>query len=192
MITKGSKLFEKSCLKLGLIILCVSIFLAAGCATSAKEFDPNITGPQMIVEPDTIRLGIAKLTKGTQILFKGKGFQPEDSVFVSLIDVKKGDQMVDVPVADGEVDKNGYFTAKVGTLAKVNELLRAEIGSNEKNENVIVITQDPIPEGVYTARAISMESDKKAECQLRIKGPSVWNSVIDWLGKVTGKIRKEK
>ena len=192
MITKGSKLYKKSCLKLGLIAICVSAFVVVGCATSAKEFDPNITGPQMIVEPETIRLGIAKLTKGTQIIFKGKGFQPGDSVFVSLIGVKKGDQIEDVPVADGDVDKNGYFMAKVGTLAKVNELLRADIGSNEKMENVIVITQDPISEGVYTTKAVSMESDKKAECQLRIKGPSMWNSVIDWLGRVTGKIRKEK
>ena len=192
MIMKHRGLYKMSCLKWGLIAICVLAFVNVGCATSAKEFDPNISGPQMVVEPETIRLGIAKLTKGTQIIFKGKGFQPGDSVFVSLIDVKKGNQVVDVPVADGDVDKNGYFMATVGTLAKVNELLRADIGSNEKMENVIVITQDPIPEGVYTARAVSMESDKKAECQLRIKGPSVWNSVIDWLGSVTGKIRKEK
>jgi hypothetical protein len=182
-------LSSEICIKGGLIFISL-ILMLVGCASSPKEFDPKITGPQLIVEPDTIRLGVAKVM-GTQIVFRGKGFVPEDSVFISLVGVKKKVQVVNVPIADGNVDKNGAFTAKVGTLAKVGELLRAEIGSNKKMENVIILSEPPIPEGVYTARAVSMESDKKAECKLVIKGPSVLDRLKDWMGGLLGKIKKK-
>lgn len=177
------------CLRGGLLLF-VLVFMFIGCASSPKEFNPKISGPQLIVEPDSIRLGVAKIMKA-QIVFRGKGFVPEDSVFINLVGVKKKDKVVDVPVADGNVDKNGYFTAKVGTLAKVGELLRAKIGSNEKMENVIVISEPAIPEGVYTARAVSMESDRTAECKLVIKGPSVLDRLKDWIGGLLGKIQKK-
>ncbi|MBW1788998.1 MAG: hypothetical protein JRK53_20685 [Deltaproteobacteria bacterium] len=156
---------------MGLFLMGV-FFLLAGCATPPKDFDPDIKGPQMIVEPGEVSLGVAAMT-GTQIVFKGKGFEPEDSVFIQLISVKKGDETVHVAVADAEVDKNGYFEAKVSTLVKVAELLNARIGSNAKMENVIVITQPPIEAKTYTARAVSMDSDKIAVCKLVVKEPSV-------------------
>lgn len=175
--------------KAGIISLMV-IFMFIGSASSPKEFDPNKTGPQMIVEPDTIRLGVARM-KDTQIVFKGKGFQPEDSVFVKLLDVDKNGEKVDVPIAEGDVDKFGYFTAEVSTLVKIAELLRAKLGSNEKMETIVIITQPPIPEGTYTAKAVSMESDKEAECELVIKGPSSIDKLKDWLGGLLGKIQKK-
>lgn len=144
----------------------------------------------MIVEPSTIRLGVATLTK-TSIVFRGKDFDPGDSVFINLTGVKKKDKVVDIPIADGNVDKNGDFTAKVGTLAKVGELLRAQIGENKKMKTIIIVTQPPIPEGVYTAKAVSMESDKTAECKLQVKGPSMIDRLKDWLGVMLGKIQKE-
>ncbi len=173
----------------GLISLVV-IFMFIGCASSPKDFDPNISGPQIIVEPDTIRLGVARM-KDTKIVFKGKGFQPEDSVFVKLLGVDKNGTKVDVPIADGNVDKSGNFTAEVGTLVKITELLRAKLGSNEKMENIVIITQPPIPTGTYTAKAVSMESDKEAECELVIKGPSLLDSLKDWIGGLMGKIQKK-
>jgi hypothetical protein len=128
----------------------------------------------------------------TAIVFKGKGFEPGDSVFVKLLNVYNGkDAVRDIPVADGNVDKAGNFVAKVGILAKVGELLMAKLGSNKKMETVIIVTQPPIPEGVYTARAVSMESDKTAECKLIVKGPSMMDSIMDWLGGVLGKIKKK-
>ena len=175
--------------KAGLILL-VFIFMFIGCASSPKEFDPNITGPQMIVEPDTIRLGIARM-KDAKILFKGKGFEPEDSVFVKLLGVDKSGEKVDVPIAEGNVDKSGYFTAEVGTLVKFSELLRAKLGSNEKMETIVIITQPPIPEGSYTAKAVSMESEKEAQCELIIKGPSLLDRLKDWIGGLMGKIEKK-
>ena len=176
-------------IKTGLISIVV-IFMLIGCASSPNEFDSSITGPQIIVEPDTIRLGIAKLTD-TQILFKGKGFQPEDSVFIKLLGVKKKDQVINVPIADADVNEKGYFTAKVGLIVKVSELLRAEIGSDDEMETIIIVTQPPISEGVYTARAVSMEFDKEAECKLVIKGPSLLDRLKDWIGGLLGKIEKK-
>ena len=172
-------------------LISIIVFMFMGCAAAPKEFDPNIIGPQMIVEPESVRLGIATLVKGTDIVFRGKGFQPDDSVFVKLLGVEKNDEIVDVPIADGDVDKNGYFTAKVDPkvpFVKVTEFIRGEIVQNEDLESIIVINQPPIPEGVYTARAVSMESDLKADCKFEIQGPSLGDRFKDWIGGLLGKI----
>lgn len=182
--------FSKDLLVKAGLISSVFFFMFIGCASSPKEFDPNITGPQMIVDPDTIRLGVARM-KDMKIVFKGKGFQPEDSVFVKLLAVDKNGKKVDVPIADGNVDGNGYFTAEVGTLVKFSELLRAKLGSNEKMETIVIITQPPIPEGTYTAKAISMESEREAQCDLLFKGPSLLDRIKDWIGGLMGKIVKK-
>jgi len=187
-------LSKEACLKGGLISVII-IFMVMGCATAKKEFDPNVKGPQMIVEPETIRLGVVKVM-GTQFVFKGKGFQPEDSVFINLLGVKTKDKVVDIPIADADVDKNGYFTAQIGgdqtsLIIKIGVLLRAKIGTNKKGDTTIIITQPPIPEGVYALKAVSMESDKTAECKLTIKGPSFMDSIKDWIGGLMGKIEKK-
>jgi len=184
------KWFSKDLLVKAGLISSVFFFMLIGCASSPKEFDPNIKGPQMIVEPDTIRLGVARM-KDTKILFKGKGFQPEDSVFVKLLGVDKNGEKVDVPIAEGNVDNFGYFTAEVGILVKIAELLRAKLGSNEKMETIVIITQPPIPEGTYTAKAVSMESEKEAQCELVFKGPSLLDRLKDWIGGLLGKIEKK-
>ena len=183
-ITKG--LFARWIFVTGLVFLVLG-FVSSGCTLPEKEFDPNIKGPQVIAHPEIISLGVAALTK-TPLVFKGKGFLPGDSVFISLLGVKKKDKAVDLAIADANIDKNGYFTAKVSTLVKVSELLQAKIGSNKKMENIIVITQPPIPAGTYTVRAVSMESDKKAECKLVVNKPSLLDRFKDWLGIKMGKI----
>jgi hypothetical protein len=175
----------------GGLFLLIVIFMFAGCATAKKEFNPDVTGPQMIVEPETIRLGVAKL-KGTEIVFRGKGFEPDDSVFVQLLGVEKEGERVDIPIADGNVDQKGSFTAKVGIITKVTDFLRAKVGMNDKMENIIIITQPPIPEGAYNARAVSMKSNRKAECQLVVKGPCLMDKTMDWIGGLMGKIEKRK
>ena len=194
MNTKRKRLSKEVFLKGGLISIIV-IFMVTDCATAQKEFDTKITGPQMIIEPDTIRLGVAKVM-GTQIVFMGKGFQPEDSVFISLLGVKTKDQVVDIPIADGDVDNNGYFNVELGSdliamVFKIGVLLRAKSGVNEKGEKFIIISQPPIPEGIYTVRAVSMESDRTAECKLMIKGPSRLDRMKDWMGGLMGKIEKK-
>ena len=172
------------------LILLVFGWTLFGCTLPEKEFDPSIKGPQMIAHPEIISLGVAALTK-TPVVFKGKGFQPEDSVFITLLGVKKGNKTVDLAIADANIDKKGYFVAKVSTLVKVSELLRARIGSNKKMENIIIVTQPPMPAGTYTVRAVSMESDKKAECKFVINKPSLMDRFKDWLGVKLGKIVKK-
>ncbi|MBU1713109.1 MAG: hypothetical protein KKD47_08400, partial [Proteobacteria bacterium] len=55
-------------------------------------------------------------------------------------------------------------------------------------DQFIVITQPPIPAGVYTARATSMLTNRIAETKLTIKEPSFGEQVKDWLGGMLGKI----
>jgi hypothetical protein len=167
------------------------VFLFAGCASAPATFDPNVTGPQMIVDPKSVGLNVATVT-GTPVIFKGKGFQPGDSVFIQLLGVKKDGKDVNVPVADANVGPNGEFTAKMETLVKATELLRATLGSNEKMETTIIISQPTIEPGVYTARAVSMDSDKTAECKWTLEPPSCWGNFKDWIGKSQGKIVKKK
>ena len=196
MRTTKRWLFKKSYMIVGWISV-FTVFMVMGCATAQKEFDPDVKGPQMIVEPETIRLGVARVM-GTQFVFKGKGFDPGDSVFIQILGVKKGDATVDIPIFDGEVDEKGEFNIQSrtgydpsGLTFKIGVLLRAATGTNEKGETTIVITQPPIDTGVYTVKAVSMDSDKTAESRLVIKGPSLIDGMKDWMGGLMGKIEKK-
>ena len=180
---------KKGYLKGGLFFFLL-IFLFASCATAPGKFDPNIKGPQMVVKPEAITLGVVTVAK-TPIIFNGKGFVPDDSVFIELLGVDKKGRKVNVPIADANVDKNGCFTAKVSTLVKATELLRAKLGSNKKMETTIIITQPTIPPGVYTAKAVSMESDASADCKLTLMAPYSWDKFKDWVGVRKGKIVKK-
>jgi len=176
-------------LKGGLIYIFL-VFLLMGCATAPGGLDPNIKGPQVVVQPDAVTLGVVSVTR-TPIVFTGKGFQPDDSVFIELLGVEKKGKKIKVPIADADVDSNGCFTAKVSTLVKVTELLRAKLGNNKKMETTIIITQPTILPGVYTAKAVSMESDAKADCKLTLMAPYSWDKFKDWVGVRKGKIVKK-
>jgi hypothetical protein len=172
-------------------LLCILLmFLCAGCASTPGKFDPNIKGPQMFAEPMTVCLAVSTVT-GTPMVFKGKGFQPGDSVFVELLGVQKAGKEVKVPIADADVAANGEFVAKVSTLVKVTELLRAKLGSNKEMETTIIVTQPTIPPGVYVAQAVSMDSDITAKCKWNLEPPSCWGKFKDWMGGLMGKIIKK-
>ena len=172
-------------------VFCVLLaFLFAGCTTAPATFDPNVKAPQMIVEPGSVGLNVSTVT-GTPIMFKGKGFQAGDSVFIEVLGVKKDGKDIKVPIADAEVGPNGEFAAAVSTLAKATELLRAALGSNEKMETTIIISQPTIEPGVYTVKAVSMDSDKTAECKWTLAPPSFWGNFKDWIGEKQGKIIKK-
>ncbi len=166
------------------------IFLLSGCSEPTKTLNKQVKYPQLIVNPETVRLGVAKL-KGTNIVFSGSGFEPGDSIFIKLLNVAADEKRVDLPIAFADVENDGTFNAKVGTLTKVSDFLRAKIGSNEKMENIIIITGPPMPVGIYRARAISMLSDREAECTLEVKGPSLIDRIKDWIGVKLGKIVKK-
>ena len=181
------------------LMILVCLFIVWGCASNAKTLDRSITGPQLIVNPESIRLGVVKLMgtkiafvelKPTNIVFEGSGFKPKDSVFVTLI----GPNETKVVVAEAPIQPDGTFQAEVSKLTKITEFLKADAGFEikEKYEEFIIITQPPIPEGVYTAKVTCMSSDLTAETKLMVKGPSTFNSLMDWLGKKKGKIRDKR
>lgn len=172
------------------MVMCV-LGLFAGCAAAPAKFDPNIQGPQMIVDPASMGLNVSTVT-GTPIVFKGKGFDPGDSVFIELLGVKKEGKVVNVPLAEAEVGPNGEFAAKVETLAKATEILRAQLGSNEKMETTIIVSRPTIEPGVYTAKAVSMNSKKTAQCKWTLTPPSFWGNFKDSIGEQQGKIIKKK
>ena len=182
--------FKKALTIISLLIF-FNIFLITGCSEAVKNLDQGIKGPQIIVNPGTVRLGVAKLTKKTNIVFSGSGFQPGDSVFIKLLNVPVNGKKVDLSIAAADVEKNGAFNAKVEILTKISDFLRAKLESNEKMENIIIVTNPPMPAGAYTARAVSMLSDKKAECTLNVKGPSIIDRLKDWIGTLLGKIVKK-
>ena len=181
------------------LMVLVCLFIVWGCASNPKTLDRSITGPQLIVNPESIRLGVVKLMgtkivfvelKPTNIVFEGSGFKPKDSVFVTLI----GPNETKIVVAEAPIQPDGTFKAEVSKLTKITEFLKADAGFEikEKYEEFIIITQPPIPEGVYTAKVTCMSSDLTAETKLTVKGPSTFNSLMDWLGKKKGKIRDKR
>jgi hypothetical protein len=190
MSSMQNKRFSKLLLLAGLFVFGGS-FLFFGCATTPKALNPAISGPQVIVNPESISLGVAALT-GTKIVFEGSGFKPDDSVFVTLL----GPNETQAVVADGKVGSDGKFTAAVGTLAKVTGILKGNVSgkyaADGSYDQFIVITQPPIPAGTYTAKATSMLSNQTAETKLIIEEPSAIDSLKDWLGIKTGKIMDKR
>jgi len=167
-----------------MILACLIIVL--GCANSPKKLDPSVSGPQMIVNPETVRLGVVKM-RDTNIVFEGAGFQakPGDSVLITLT----GPNETKVIAGEAPIQQNGTFKAAVPPLTKIMEFLRADVTFDEKFENVVVISQPPIPKGVYTAKVESMMSKQTAETKLTVKGKTVIDSLKDWIGKLKGRIQ---
>lgn len=174
------------------LIVVVSFLMVSGCSNNPKTLDRSIGGPQVVVNPGSIRLGVAKLMD-TVIVFEGSGFKPGDSMFITLL----GPNDTKAIVAEGPIKPDGTFKTELGKssinkLTKAMEILRADIVPNEKFEPVVVISQPPIPKGVYTVKVTSMLSNLTAETKLTVKGPTVIDSVIDWIGGLTGKIKHKK
>jgi hypothetical protein len=169
------------------IMVLTCLIIVWGCTSTPKTLDPSVSGPQVIVNPETIRLSVSKL-KDTNIVFEGSGFKSGDSVLVTLL----GPTETKVFVAEAPIKPDGTFKAAVPPLTKFMEILRADVTFDEKFQNVVVISQPPIPEGVYTAKAGSMISKQTAETKLTVKGPTVIDSLKDWIGGLTGKIKHKK
>lgn len=174
------------------LMMLVSFLIVSGCSNTPKTLDRSVTGPQVIVNPESIRLGVAKLMD-TIIVFEGSGFKPGDSMFITLI----GPNETKAIVAEGPIQPDGTFKVELGKssinkLTKAMEILRADIVANEKFEPVVVISQPPIPRGVYTVKVTSMLSPLTAETKIHVKGPTIIDSVMDWIGGLTGKIKHKK
>jgi hypothetical protein len=173
-------------------IISVCLFMLSGCSSPPKTLDRSVSRPQVIVNPETIRLGVAKLM-ATNIVFEGAGFKPGDSIFITLLGPKETKAIV----AEAPIKPDATFKAELGEssmskLTKVMEILRGDIVADEKYQPIVVITQPPIPEGIYTVKVTSMLSNLTAETRMTVKGPSIMDSLKDWIGKLTGKIQYKK
>ncbi|HET57876.1 MAG TPA: hypothetical protein ENN35_05480 [Deltaproteobacteria bacterium] len=186
MSGRRMKSFSKVLVATGIVALAGSLFLS-GCSTTPMQLNPDITDPQLIVNPASIRLGVANVA-GTAIVFEGSGFKPEDSVFISLI----GPGDTDAALANGTVEADGTFRAVASPLAKVTGILRANIsGSYDEDgsyNQFVVLTKPLVPPGVYTARATAMLSGQSAETDFIIKEAAGAQQLKDWLGIKLGKI----
>jgi len=167
----------------------VCLLAFSACSSPPRKLDPSKSGPQVIVNPETIRLGIAKVLD-TRIVFEGSGFKPKDSIFIELL----GPNQTKLVVAEALIQQDGTFKAEVSKLTKITEILRADASFEieKKYKEFVIITQPPIPKGIYTAKVIGMFSDLTAETKLIAKGPSILDSTKDLLGRMLGKIRYKK
>ena len=172
------------------LVAAFGVLLISGCSQQVKALDKSVTAPQLIANPETVRVGVAKM-KDTNLVFSGSGFEPGDSVFINLLSVPVDGKKEDLSIAAGEVGEDGTFDAKVDLLTKVSDFLRADVGSNEEMETIVIVSRPPMPAGAYTARGVSMLSDKTADCMLVVKEPSLIDRIKDWLGVKLGKIVKK-
>jgi hypothetical protein len=172
-----------------ILLISFCLIILSGCSSPPKKLDPSISGPQLIVNPEAIRLGVVKM-RDTNIVFEGSGFQakPGESVLITLT----GPNETRVIAAEAPIQQNGTFKAAVPPLTKIMEFLRADVTFDEKFENVVVISKSPIPEGVYTAKVESMMSKQTAETKMAVKGKTVIDSFKDWIGKLKGRIQYKK
>ena len=170
-------------------LVSVCLFILSGCSSPPKKLDPSKSGPQVIVNPETIRLGIAKILD-TKILFEGSGFKPKESINIELF----GPNQTKLIVAESLIQSDGTSKAEVSKPTRITEILRADASFEieKKYKEFVTITQPPIPKGVYTAKVTCMSSDMTAETKLNVKGPSILDSTKDFLGKMLGKIRYKK
>lgn len=174
-------------------ILFFAVIATMGCAPESpkpKEFDSSVKGPQMIVEPDQVRLGIATFL-GTKIVFRGREFDSEEKIMIVLSGDDEANKEVSIPFCFGKTDKDGSFTAEVNKREKIINVLRADFKFGKKGASV-VISEPPIPLGNYKAEAVGYKSDKKATCRITLVKPSLVDRIKDFAGGVLGKIEHEE
>ncbi|MDZ4165430.1 MAG: hypothetical protein U1C55_09910 [Smithellaceae bacterium] len=176
-----------------LVLAAVVLFVfTIGCASPPKVLDRAFHGPQVVMNPQVIPLGVAKLM-GSDFIFDGSGFDPGDTVFISLI----GKPDINVSLALTKVAKDGTFRAEMGqeqsaSIAKMTGILRAASRTNEKMQPVLVLTQPTIPKGTYTIRASSLMTAKTAETTVVVAGPSIIHRLMDVIGGILGKIENKR
>ena len=57
------------------LMILACLITISGCSTPPKKLDPSISGPQVIVNPECIRLGVVKM-RDTNIVFEDLGLNP--------------------------------------------------------------------------------------------------------------------
>lgn len=169
--------------------LSLLFFVIIGCALKPKQFDNNINGAQLIVEPAILHLGVAWISSN-EIMFKGIGFIPGENFCVDLTGSEDINRNISVPICCGVVDENGKFNKNAEKLVKADYLLNAEITTGEKGY-LIIINRPPIPEGAYLATAKGFKSNIEAKHSITVVGPTFKDQFMDWMAQIIGKVKKE-
>lgn len=172
-----------------LFLSLIILGLASGCAGPVHRLDDALAGPQLVVNPDTLRLGVAKVMK-TDVVFSGAGFSPEEKIMVVLRGNGPATKGVVVPLGYGTADAEGRFTVSVEKKMKIYNLLKADVTFGEKGA-IVLVSGPPVPAGTYTARATGYRSDRQAACALTLAPPSLFDRVKDRLARMLGKIEED-
>lgn len=167
----------------------VAMILAAGCGGPVHRIDDALSGPQLVVNPDTLRLGVAKVLK-TEMVFSGAGFSPEEKIMVVLRGDASATKGVVVPLGYATADAKGRFTVEVEKKMKIYNLLNADVTFGEKGA-IVLVSGPPVPAGAYTARATGYQSDRQATCALSLFPPSLFDRVKDRIARMLGKIEQD-
>ena len=163
--------------------------LAAGCGGPVHRLDETLAGPQLVVNPDVLRLGVAKVLK-TDIVFSGAGFSPEEKIMVVLRGDDPGTKDAVVPLGYGTADARGRFTVTVEKKMKIYNLLNADVTFGEKGA-IVLVSGPPVPAGDYTARATGYSSDRRAACTMTLAPPSFFDRIKDRIARMLGKIESD-
>jgi hypothetical protein len=162
------------------------ILLVSACASAPKTFDEAGSDPQILMVPETLRLGIARVL-GTDMVCRGRGFAPGERVFVQMTGIEDANREEEIGLCSADADDQGCFTATVESSNKIFSILHASLLPRKKGLAVRSV-DPPIPTGVYLVTAEGLSSKNKAESRMRLTGPSIGDRIKDWLGGKLGKI----
>ncbi len=180
--------------KIGFIFL-VIFMTFMGCSSGSKPlktFDENIKAPQLIVTPETLSLGAATVM-GTDIMLKGTAFGPEEKIMLVLKGIEEKNSDIEITLGFGKTGNDGSFTDEVDAMSKLFNILRADVEYLDNDNKVMIISQPPIPGGIYEVVAVGAVSDRKAKCTLILQDPTFIDNIKDFVGRVfMGKMKKEE
>jgi hypothetical protein len=144
----------------------------------------------LIVDPDSVSLGVASLMD-TDIVIKGKGFEPGEIIEIEIIGQEEKNQGEQMAISHGQAGKDGSFETKVRDEIKVFGLLNANAKPGKKGM-YIIITQPPVASGRYDIEATGLSSDTVARNTFTLEEPGFADNLMDSIGGMLGKIKKEE
>ena len=165
------------------------ILFSTGCSGPSHRLDASLSGPQLVVNPDTLRLGVAKVMK-TVVVFEGMGFEPAEKVMVVLTGSQAANRDMVIPMGFGAAGPQGRFAIEVDKKMKIYNLLKADVTFGEKGA-IVLVSEPPVPAGAYEAKATGYKSGQSATCRLTLAPPSFVDRVKDRIARLLGKIEME-
>jgi len=187
---RGKQFLSKKGLWITALMILALYYLPSGCSSAPKAFNDAITGPQLIVDPDSVSLGVASLMD-TDIVIRGRGFRAGEIVEIEIIGQEEKNQDVQMVISHGQTGEDGGFETRVKDEIKVFGLLNADAKPGKKGM-YIIISQPAVASGVYSIAATGLDSDTVARNTLTLKDPGLIDNLMDSIGGMLGKIKKEE